>query len=417
VKVLHVNTFDNAGGAARAMHRLMKALQSEGVDAKMLVARQELDDPTVLGPKGTISKGIAVARHMVDQMPLRKYRKRDGYFSPAWLPDKVAQRIEAEAPDVVHLGWLAAGFMRIESMARIQRPTVYSLHDMWAFTGGCHVTGECERFMSGCGDCPILKSGRGKDLSSRVFNRKMAAWRDWKPVVAAPSRWIAETARKSPLFAEREIRIIPWCLNLKTFKPVSKPQARELLGLPMDRKVVLFGAMSATSDPNKGYDLLLEALGRMQSKDVTLAVFGASHDPNAGRLPFPTQFLGRLHDDVSLRLAYSAADVMAVPSRQESFGQSASEAMSCGTPVVAFGATGLLDVVGHQTSGYLAQPYDPADFAKGMDWVLAADARLSENARREAEERFAPANTTALYRTAFEDAIATYRAGTSRESS
>jgi glycosyltransferase involved in cell wall biosynthesis len=240
----------------------------------------------------------------------------------------------------------------------------------------------------------------------------MAAWRDWKPVVAAPSRWIAETARKSPLFAERDIRIIPWCLNLETFKPVSKPQARELLGLPMDRKVVLFGAMSATSDPNKGYDLLLEALGRMQSKDVTLAVFGASHDPNAGRLPFPTQFLGRLHDDVSLRLAYSAADVMAVPSRQESFGQSASEAMSCGTPVVAFGATGLLDVVGHQTSGYLAQPYDPADFAKGLDWVLASDARLSDNARREAEERFAPANTTALYRKAFEDAIATYRSST-----
>src|SRR5690349_10637383 len=163
MKVLHVNTYDNHGGAARATYRLMKALQGCGVDATMLVARQELDDPSILGPEGTMAKGLAVVRNMLDQRPLRKYPNRNGYFSPAWVPDKVAGRIEAYAPDVVHLGWLAAGFMRIESMAAISRPTVYTIQDMWPFTGGCHVSGACTRYEVGCGECPILGSSRAND--------------------------------------------------------------------------------------------------------------------------------------------------------------------------------------------------------------------------------------------------------------
>jgi glycosyltransferase involved in cell wall biosynthesis len=422
LKVLHVNTYDFEGGAARATSRLMAALRARGVDSKILAARVSRKDPNVIGPTTPAAKGLAMARGPLDKIPLRGYPNRISGFSPNWVPDRIADRIESLAPDVVHIGWINGGFIRIESLPRIQRPAVMTMHDMWPFTGGCHYSGECTRYSHECGKCPILASERSKDLSTKVFRRKRRAWRDWDVALVAISHWLAEEARKSPIFQGREVKVIPWCLDLQAFSPIEKAQARALLDVPAEEDVILFGSIAATSDRNKGYDLVLEALEKLKEmgtpRPVRLLVFGSSGTDAAPNLPFPVRFLGHLNDDIALRVAYSAADVMTVPSRQEAFGQTTIEAMACGTPVVGFRATGMLDTVRHGETGYLATPYDPADLANGYLSILRAKEGqgdlpaypiLAANARASVEENFSPERVTGMYLEVFQAAIERHR--------
>jgi len=173
-------------------------------------------------------------------------------------------------------------------------------------------------------------------------------------------------------------------------KSFYKKRARELWSLLKDKKLVLFGAIGATSDPRKGFKELSDAMGKLTSKDMEFVVFGSSQPQNAPDFGFKTHYLGHLHDDVSLVTLYSAVDVMVVPSLQEAFGQTASESMACGTPVVSFGATGLLDIVEHQINGYLAKPFESTDLAEGIEWVLNANNydELCKNAREKVVREF-----------------------------
>jgi glycosyltransferase involved in cell wall biosynthesis len=427
VKVLHVNTYDQEGGAARSTYRFMTAMRQHGHDAKFVALRRERDDPNVIGPTTPLAKLRAMARGPIDKLPLRKYPNRKGLFSPSWVPDKVPQQIEALDPDVVHLGWICGGFLKIESLPKIKRPVVWTPRDMWAFTGGCHYSGECTKYETGCGACPVLGSDRARDLSHKCFQRKLQAWREWDFTLVTMTRWLAETATSSPIFAGREVTVIPWCLDLDMYKPVEKCVSRELLNLPQDHDIILFGSIAATSDKNKGYDLVLEALKHLKAmhppRPIQLVVFGASHGAKPQDIPFPVRFLGHLHDDVALRLAYSAADVMTVPSRQEAFGQTTTESLACGTPVVAWAATGLLDTVEHGFCGYLAKPYEPEDLARGFyevfiskggrppgqDGVFSNYAELSANARAHAEKNFNPSRIVGMYTEVFERTIERFR--------
>lgn len=204
------------------------------------------------------------------------------------------------------------------------------------------------------------------------------------------SKWLAECARKSTLFRDKKVINLPNPIDTTIFKPFDKEKARELWSLPLDKKLVLFGAMGATSDPRKGFVQLSEALNKLVDKNIELVVFGSSKPKNSQNFGFKTHYLGHLHDDVSLVTLYSAADVMVVPSLQEAFGQTASESMACGTPVVAFGATGLLDIVDHKLNGYLAKPFDTTDLAFGIEWVLNAPNynELCKNAREKVIREF-----------------------------
>jgi glycosyltransferase involved in cell wall biosynthesis len=392
LRVVLASTSDLEGGAARAAFRLLQGLVEVGVDAQLLVQHRSSDRADVHGPTSSVRRGLSGLRQALDSAPLAFYPRRERtIFSPATLPNpRVVGKLSAA--DVVHLHWITGGFLRIEAIGAIKRPMVWTLHDSWAFTGGCHVSFECEGFTRRCGRCPNLHSTRERDLSRWVWRRKARAWERSSFAVVAGSRWMAERAKQSSLFAGRRIEVIPPGLDLRAFRPIEKTVARDVLGLPRDARLVLFGAMSATSDRNKGFHLFKPALARVAAMtapaDVRAVVFGASEPRNPEPLGMPVHYVGRLHDDVSLALLYSAADVMVVPSLQEAFAQTATEAMSCGTPVVAFGATGLLDVVDHELNGYLARPYEVEDLARGIAWVLSDDerrARLSREARAKCE--------------------------------
>ena len=240
-----------------------------------------------------------------------------------------------------------------------------------------------------------MHSQKEKDLSHWVWQRKAKAWESLNLTIVTPSRWLAEAARKSSILGEHPIHIIPHGLDTKFYRPLETKLARDLLHLPQDKHIVLFGAMRATSDFNKGWQFLQPTLQRLKQSgwqdSIEVVVFGASAPDFSTDLGFPCHYLGQLHDDLTLSVMYAAADVTLVPSRQESFGQTASESLACGTPVVAFGVTGLLDIVEHQRNGYLAIPFDCDDLANGIDWVLADTTRhkaLRLASRQKAEQEF-----------------------------
>lgn len=386
MKILIVNHSDIQGGAARAAYRLHKSLQSIGVSSKMLVQAKSSDDHTVLGPVTGAQKIMAKLRPKLDEMPMKLYRNRDSrIFSTATIPfSNIVGKINNSDADVVHLHWICGGMLRIEDLARIKKPIIWTLHDMWPFTGGCHLNQGCLKYTKACGACPALGSSQEKDLSFRIFKRKTDIYQRMSNLtIVGLSKWLANCARESKLFETKRIVDLPNPIDTNIYKPLNKGIARDLLGLSRDGKLVLFGAIRPTKDRNKGYHELLKALEGMSTADTELIVFGSSKPPSGPDYKFPTHYLGLIHDDLSLRIVYSAADVVVVPSLQENLSNVIMESLACGTPVVAFDIGGNGDMVDHKVNGFLAKPFDSAELANGVEWVLnhSSPEILSNSAR------------------------------------
>jgi glycosyltransferase involved in cell wall biosynthesis len=392
MNILHINTYDSKGGAAKAAHRIHREMRRRGLSSTMLVQSKKLSDPDIVGPDNWISEKLSWFRPYLDYMlPFMHIRGRVTFF-PAMIPDNVPKKVHRMDPDIVNLHWISEGFIRIESLASIKPPVVWTLHDMWAFTGGCHYSGACDRYTRQCGKCPVLRSTSENDLSRNVFLRKENTYRKMSNLtLTVASQWLADEVKRSALLKDFPVRIIPNGLNINLFKPYVKQEVRCDLQMKQNSRYILFGAVDPTTNKLKGFDTLIESLRQMQNKNVSLLVFGEKSTAITREVPIPVRYLGWISDEVQMAKIYSAADVMAVPSLQEVFGQTASEAMACGTPVVAFNKTGLADIVSHRETGFLAQPFDPADFARGLDWVLDDDEKLqslSLNARKRAEHYF-----------------------------
>jgi glycosyltransferase involved in cell wall biosynthesis len=396
MNVLLLNTSDLTGGAARAAYRLHQGFQGVGVASQMLVQEKFSDDKTVIAPKTRLAQGMARTRLTFDALPLKFYPHRENTtFSLQWLRDGIVSKVTQLNPDIIHLHWVNQSYIRIETIAKFHKPIVWTLHDMWPFTGGCHYSEECDRYTASCGTCPQLNSSNDWDLSRWVWQRKAQAWKNLNLTIVTPSKWLAECVKASTLFKDVRVEIIPHGLDTYEYRPVNRSVARELFKLPQDKKIVLFGAISPTSNPRKGFHLLQLALQKLSQsgwrEKIELVIFGVSQVENSVDLGFKFYCVGQLHDDVSLAVLYSAADVMVVPSTQESFGQTAFESLACGTPVVCFDSTGLKDIVEHQKNGYRAKCFSCDDLANGIAWVLENPERhqkLSERAREKVEQEF-----------------------------
>ena len=403
MKILIVNTFDSYGGAARAAYRLHKSLLVKGVDSQMLVQYKLGDDYTVDAyPKSLLQKMIAKIRPFLDTFPVRSYKERAKMlFSPSWLGfSNVVDQINDFNPDVVHLHWVNAGMIKIEDLVRIKAPIIWTLHDNWAFTGGCHIMWECDKYKNNCGACPILGSSKEHDLSRKTFVRKQNVFSKIpNMVIVGLSTWIENCAKESSLLKNHLVVNLPNPIDTNVFKPFDKKQARELWNLPQDKKLILFGAISAISDVNKGFKGLTESLDLLIDENVEFVIFGSSEPKVKQPFKVKTHYLGHLNDDVSLVTLYSAVDVMVVPSLQETLPQAGIESMACGTPVVAFAHTGLLDIIEHQKTGYLAKPFHIEDLAKGIEWVLNTTNcdQISHNARAKIVREFDSSFVTERY--------------------
>ena len=390
LKVVHLNSYENNGGAGRAASRLVSALQHEGLDASLWVNYSfEAHSSQHNFSKGLLPKFITAVQIILERI-LTKTRIKSVKtpFSIPFFGKDISRHPALKEADIIHLHWINHAFLRPKDLAKLQKlnkPIVWTFHDSNAFTGGCHVRYACTHFEQSCGNCPIVKQPAPQDLSQHLWKSKKQAYNGLALQVIAPSQWMAQSAKKSSLFAKSPIHIIPNTLNTQVFSPSDKALAREKLGLPADAFLILSGFMPSSNDKHKGADLLVEALGIFgQSNEVELVVFG---NRRAGDLPdfdLKTTFLGTITEEEKLAICYAAADVFVTPSIEDNLPNTVLESLACGTPVVAFTTGGIPDMVKHRHNGYLAPGASPEELAKGLAWVknYADKAALSKAARQ-----------------------------------
>lgn len=401
---------DNGGGASRAAYRLYRALQAAGARPAMTVRSKQTGDWTVTPAPASHAKAVNLARSRIGgYLMLLQTSANANMHSANVLPSNLAAALNASPTDVVNLHWLGGEAMSIEDVARIRKPVVWTLHDMWAFCGAEHVTGDAADARWRTGYCRSNRpaSSAGFDIDRHTWERKRRAWTSALHIVT-PSRWLADCVRHSALMKDWPVAVIPNVLDTTLFKPLERQLCRHVLNLPGDKKIVLFGAFGGGS-LNKGYDLLQGALHALAGSraDILCVVFGQSEPQTPSRIPFPIRWMGHIGDDATLALLYGAADVMVIPSRMENLPQSGTEAHACGCPVVAFNCTGLPDVVDHRVTGYLAQPYQTEDLARGIAWVIGdpvLNARLGQAARAKAEALWSASSVVPAYLEVYEAA-------------
>ncbi|MEO0843982.1 MAG: glycosyltransferase family 4 protein [Cyanobacteria bacterium J06643_5] len=396
---LLLSTFDINGGAAKAAFRLHNGLKDININSRMLVEYKTSSDPNIFANINKLEKFLNQMRPTLDNLPLKFYPKHDyGTFSPQWFPDFINYRIKHLSPDVIpdiiNIHW-TCGYLKIESIAKFKQPLVWTLHDMWAFTGGCHYSLSCNRYTESCGNCIQLESQKERDLSRWVWKRKAKAWQNLNLTIVTPSYWLAKVAGESSLFKNYPIKVIPNGIDIQKYKPIDRKTARKWLNLPVDKKLILSGAAKSSSK-RKGIHFLEKALQNLSSynNQVEIITFGSLQPSEKNsekyKSDFKYHYMGYLHDDISLALIYAAADVFVTASIQDNLPNTVMEALASGTPCVAFNIGGISDMIEHQANGYLAQPFEVESLARGINWILSNNdpQKICDRARKKVEQEF-----------------------------
>lgn len=399
MKILHISISDSHGGAARAAFRIHQSLTDAGIDSRMLVKNKFSSDQSVqeLNKVGF----IYFIRLLIYRLQKRISDNQNINFKTTnnvlhsfgiyGLPG-VIEFINASDADVINLHW-TGNMLSLKQISKINKPIVWTLHDMWPFCGGEHYCPpeSCNRFIEGYThhNRPVYESG--PDLNRIAWESKLRYWNHLNIRLVGNSNWMRLCSESSKIFKNRQHWKISYPLNLtKTWRPIEQNAAKEALGLSKGKRYLIMGAVGGLSDPRKGADLLCEALKLISDKDnLELLIFGQSEFSGNKDWPLSVCNLGNITDDRVLALANSAADLAIVPSRQEAFGQVALEAHACGLPVVAFNVGGLPDIVDHGQTGWLADAFDVSALAHGISFLLSDEIirkKFSINARAKAEE-------------------------------
>jgi glycosyltransferase involved in cell wall biosynthesis len=371
MKVLIINTHDIKGGAAKAAYRLHQALNESGASSKMLVRSKDSMDPSVIA-LDDIYKGRAA---FFDALPSYNYQKVEHQlFSSAMVTNPILlDFINESDADIVHIHWIALGFLSLEDVFQINKAVVFSLHDMWLFTGGCHYSQDCQLYQNSCQRCPSLKSLDDNDLSSINFVRKLQLFNSRPDVtIIGLSQWIAQEATKSAILHNSNIKQLPNPVNTDVFRPVDKILARQTLGLSLEKPIILFAADGGTRDPRKGYHYLNAILsGTLATRQLHVVTFGNRNTQKIEKGLHTLEHLPTIDAEEQIVLLLNAADVVVLPSIQENLSNLVLESLSCGTPVVAFDIGGNSDMIRHLDNGYLASFADSQDLAEGIRWGLS----------------------------------------------
>jgi glycosyltransferase involved in cell wall biosynthesis len=372
MKVLLLNTYPH-GGAGVACNRLKKALESNGVTANMLTSVDA-------------GRRWPFYAERLSFVPFERDKSVRFSFSLANFGNDLSRHPMVQAADVLHLHWINQGFLslkNIRQLAETGKPIVWTLHDMWAFTGGCHYSQGCEHFKKDCGNCLFLKNQSPRDLSNRVWRRKQALLPIDIQFVTC-SDWLASVAQSSGLLQNASVLSIPNPIDTDVFKPISeadRQQYRTNIGISPKAHLLLFAAMKV-SEERKGFYFLQEALKKLKAQhpdfQLEILVLGKAEPDVLASLPFPTHALGLVQEVAKLVQAYGAADVFAIPSLEDNLPNTVMESLACGTPVVGFATGGIPQMVGHLKEGFIAQQGDSQKLAEGIFEVLEGSVLLSQ---------------------------------------
>jgi glycosyltransferase involved in cell wall biosynthesis len=401
LKVVHLNTYDGNGGAGRACMRLNRALLSKGVDSKIIVHYKFSKNPQIKTFNSNLIQRAYTAATIIGERLLAKRYLKPGRtpFSFAWFGRSVIHHPDVKNADIIHLHWVNHSFLNpshLAEIAKLNKPIVWTFHDSNAFTGGCHVRYTCDHFQQQCGDCPLLKNASPNDISHRIWMQKNEAYQVLNFNIIAPSLWMQGSVKASSLMVGKDVKQIPNTLETNIFKPINKKQAREQLGLPVDKFIFLSGFMPSRKDLHKGTSYLLESLTLLKERtgiraeQVELVIFGNRNTEDMPDFPFKTSFLGTISDDEKLAACYAAADAFLIPSLEDNLPYTVMESLACGTPAIAFTTGGIPDMVQHEYNGYLAKYRSAESFADGMEWIIKhpEKEKLQQQARQMVMDKF-----------------------------
>lgn len=401
MKVLHVIPDVNGGGASKGAYRIHQAVRTQGVQSEFLVLKKNRGATGVhlgypawrawLEHKRYKAREVKLGKQLSDFSTSNPALHSFGLISHGLLP-----YINQCDADIVHLHWIIH-MLTIDEIGQIKKPLVWTFADMWPFCGGEHYVLDDSpqaRFRVGylANNQPPYE--QGPDYNRFAWERKQRFWNDQVFHIATCSQWLADCAKSSPLFSKSHIEAINYPLDTAVFRPSPQHEARLHFGLPLDKKIILAGATGGVNTLYKGGDLLHAAivhLAKQNRSDLVIALFGENPNSTTSNWPIPVHRLGAIHDELVLAKLYAAADVFVMPSRQEAFGQVASEAQACGIPAITFAHGGPMDIVEHQVTGWLAKPFDAEHLALGICYLIDQKSRgvdLSTAARMRAVKLF-----------------------------
>ena len=381
MKVVHLSTSDTNGGAAIAALRIFNAQVKSGIDSKLLVQLKQSNDPGVISLVQTFGDKLKYyKRFLEDELSIRtlSVSSRGRFTFPYFGLDPSRNKVINEA-DIINLHWTNGGFLSLKSLSNIgkmNKPIVWTLHDMWSFTGGCHYNVDCEKFIDKCGFCPSLKIKARGDLSSKIYFSKSEIYNGLNLEIITSSNWLRKEAGKSSLFRHKDIQTIPTPMDTKLFRPLDMKMIRKKLNLPIEKKLILFASMNL-NDERKGFRYLIQALSLLKKNNVDmynktgLVMFGSLDEKVLNNIPFQVYQFGKISSQERIVECYNAADLFVAPSLQDNLPNTVIESTCCGTPVVAFDIGGMPDMIDHLENGYLAELKSSEDLAKGINTLLS----------------------------------------------
>ena len=411
MKVLIVNTSERTGGAAVAANRLMMALNNNGVKAKMLVRDKETNALTVVGlPKSPMLRWHFLWERLVIFCRLHFSRKHLFEVDIANSGSDITRLREFQEADIIHLHWINQGFLSLGSIRKILRsgkPVVWTMHDIWPATAICHVTLGCRSFTNHCRHCKYLPGGgSNNDLAASIWKKKQQMVADENIYYVACSRWLESEAKASALLRGQKITSIPNPIDTHIYKIGNKQEARQRLGLPLDKKLILFVSQRVTNR-NKGMDYLIEAC-RLLTSPCEVVILGGHAEEVVEQLPLKAHPLGYDNDEQRILDVYRAVDVFVLPSLSENLPNTIMEAMACGVPCIGFKVGGIPEEIDHQKNGYVAEYRNAEDLARGINWVLTeADYEaLSRNAVHKVAQNYSQQSVAMKYLDVYHQAMA-----------
>ena len=382
MNVLHINQSDIGGGAAIAGYRLHQGLLACGIDSKLLVGNTTTQSDRVdqAAPTFFTSTEKALWR-ITSRLGLNHIHRLSSLDIPNhdWY----------QAADILNLHNLHTGYFNYLALSKLTatKPAVFTLHDMWSFTGHCAYSYDCSKWQTGCGQCPYPNTYPAirRDATRLEWHLKDRVYSCSDLTIVTPSRWLTEQAQTSML-KRFPIHHIPYGIDTEAYRPLDPELCRRTLGLSSDKNVLLFGADSLT-DSRKGGDLLREALMRLPTAlkaETIVLTFGGGGEAIADTIGIETLSLGYISSDRLKAVAYSAADLFLFPTRADNLPLVLQESMACGTPMVSFRIGGVPDLVRPGITGYLAQPENAQNLAVGIEQLLSDRAlreQMSQNCR------------------------------------
>lgn len=364
MNIVHINATDARGGAAIACTRHSEAMNTVGLDSKIIVANN--------------FRGI---NRILKSCYFRINSKREAKlnatanFSLMDFGMPLYKNPVVKNADIVFLHWICANTLSIngvEKILQLGKPTFWYMHDMFPFTGGCHYALSCTGYIHQCLNCPQISNDAYREKAAKQLVRKIDHWRHYLNLeFVAPSSWEAECAKKSALCKGHKIHVVPNILNTDIYKPIyNNNEAKAFFGLNPQKKTVLFSATRIGS-PYKGAKYARECLKMLDSDRYEGLVMGRADMDFISDLPIRVVQTGFLSDDYLIAKAYNACDTFLMTSIAESFGQVVLEAMACGKPCIGFPTGGVLDLILHKKTGYLTRDYNPLELKEGIEWLFS----------------------------------------------